>query len=128
MANVTVIGLGAMGGGMARTLLLSSSTSTVSGYDISEQLVEQFKQEAVAAGKHDMNVAISSTILSKSITAQTDAVVLVLVNEKQCNEVCFGTNNGDSTLNLIHIMKAGSTVILCSTVTALWAKETSALL
>jgi putative dehydrogenase len=121
MVNVTVIGLGAMGGGMARALLRSSSISTVSGCDISEKVVEQFQAEALSAGKDDREIAISSTNLSSSVTPRTDVVVLVLVNEKQCNQVCFA-NNGNS---LIQLMKADSTVMLSATVTALWAKEAS---
>ena len=58
-----------------------------------------------------------------TVTPQTNAVVLVLINEN--NVMMFALEQRSFE---IQITKARSTVILCSTVTALWAKETSALL
>jgi hypothetical protein len=49
--NVTVIGIGAMGGGMARALLQSNVVSQVVGYDRSAELVQAFFEEAHQAGK-----------------------------------------------------------------------------
>ena len=42
MMNVTVIGLGAMGGGMARSMLLCPEVNKVAGFDLSPELVTKF--------------------------------------------------------------------------------------
>ena len=49
--KVAVIGLGAMGGGMARSLLKSSAVDEVSGYDLSSDIVTSFYNDAKAVGK-----------------------------------------------------------------------------
>ena len=129
--NVVVVGIGAMGGGMARALLLphpqekagddattatncSTSIQTVSGFDLSQEVVRQFHQEAVAAGK---GVAQPPTSLSDAISKSTDIVVLSLVNQAQCEQVCFGGEK-----NLLNLVPKGSCVILTSTVTPSWAR------
>ena len=77
-----------MGGGMARALLLppqekagddsttatncSTSIQTVSGFDLSQEAVRQFHQEAVAAGK---GVAQPPTSLSDAISKSTTYIV-----------------------------------------------------
>ena len=63
--NVTVIGLGAMGGGMARSLLRSDSIQSVTGYDLNVNLCSAFYQEASKCQKMysttiDDNLIISS--------------------------------------------------------------------
>jgi 3-hydroxyisobutyrate dehydrogenase-like beta-hydroxyacid dehydrogenase len=113
--NVTVVGIGAMGGGMARALLESDSTTTVVGYDTNGQAVEIFFRETQVANKSPKNVPKS---LADAITTQTNIVVISLVNEGQCEQVCFG---GDE--NLFKLLSKGSCVILTSTVTATWAKK-----
>jgi putative dehydrogenase len=59
-----------------------------------------------------------------AISSETKVVILVLVTEAQCEQVCFGSQN-DSTnsTNLLKLLPADSYVILCSTVTATWAKR-----
>jgi len=49
--KVAVIGLGAMGGGMAHSLLKSSAIDEVSGYDLSSDIVTSFYNDAKAVGK-----------------------------------------------------------------------------
>ena len=110
MSNVTVIGIGAMGGGMARAMLNSSITSRVVGYDRSSPLVDAFHQEASAAGKAAHS---PPTLLKEAVSADTNFVVLALVNESQCQQVCFGMDQD----NLFNLLPDGSCVILCSTVT-----------
>eukprot|EP00957_Ditylum_brightwellii_P121844 9291703-Ditylum_brightwellii.AAC.1 len=51
MSHVTVIGIGAMGGGIARTMLTSPTTQTVIGYDQNMELVQSFHNEALSVGK-----------------------------------------------------------------------------
>lgn len=110
MSNVTVIGIGAMGGGMARAMLKSSVISRVVGYDRSSILVDALHQEAKAAEKACDSQATS---LREAVTADTSFVVLMLVNESQCQKVCFGMDED----NLSNLLPDGSCVILCSTVT-----------
>lgn len=119
--RVTVIGLGAMGGGMARSLLRSPSIESVTGFDLSQELVTSFHKEAKEAGKAATEEPITDLTLGKFINiggVKTDVVLIVLVNETQCNFVCF--DNGKN--NLETIMKPGSCVILSSTVTPSWSK------
>ena len=115
MANVTVIGIGAMGGGMARALLASPATLRVVGYDQSTALVQTFHEESNLVGK---SADSPPTSLQDAITSDTQFVVLVLVNEQQCQQVCFG---GDKN-NLVRLVPDGACIILCSTVTATWAR------
>jgi 3-hydroxyisobutyrate dehydrogenase-like beta-hydroxyacid dehydrogenase len=118
--SVTVIGLGAMGGGMARAVLRSDVSQMVIGYDRVSALMEEFHEEALAVNKAP--TAIPSG-LSDAINLAKDeksenihAVLLVLVNEKQCQDVCFG--DGDNLLSLLASNKSKkSIVILHSTVT-----------
>ena len=112
MSKLTVIGIGAMGGGMARALLGSPETSRVVGYDRSMTLVNAFYDEAKAAGKAADSPPLS---LQKAVTADTTFIILVLVNEQQCQQVCFGTEEE----NLLSLAPDGSCVILCSTVTGM---------
>lgn len=116
--NATVIGIGAMGGGMARSLLRSSALTAVVGYDKSAPLASEFFAESSACGKADAAAAGPPSSLSEAVTSNTDAVVLVLVNEAQCEAVCFGGG-----ANLCALLRPGSVVVLCSTVNPRWARE-----
>jgi 3-hydroxyisobutyrate dehydrogenase-like beta-hydroxyacid dehydrogenase len=107
--NVLVVGIGAMGGGMARALLASSITRCVTGYDKSVDAVKTFFGEAQAANKSPSSIPTS---MASAITESTDFVVLSLVNQGQCEQVCFG--EGESLLNLV---PKGSCVVMTSTVT-----------
>ncbi|GKY91327.1 hypothetical protein MPSEU_000104900 [Mayamaea pseudoterrestris] len=133
MANVTVIGIGAMGGGMARALLDSSVCKTVTGFDQSASLVRAFHQDSQAA-KKSLGTE-QPTSLRDAVTADTDVVVLVLQTEAQCDLVCFGgtteddgevTSPSDCLLSLLTSNHTSNTkhscVILCSTVTPSWTK------
>lgn len=124
MMNVTVIGLGAMGGGMARSMLLCPEVNKVAGFDLSPELVTKFYNDAVAAGKAPTGNPPSSEQpykLSNFVSSETDVVVIVLVNETQCRSVCFGSGSGEE--NLISLMKPKSCVFLSSTVTPAFAKS-----
>jgi putative dehydrogenase len=107
--NVVVVGIGAMGGGMARALLASSITSCVTGYDRNTDTVKAFFDQAQAAKKAPSSIPSS---MAAAITESTDFVVLSLVNQGQCEQVCFG--EGESLLNLV---PKGSCVVMTSTVT-----------
>ena len=126
--NVTVVGLGAMGGGMARSILRSPHVSKVSGYDLSTDLVSKFYNDAKAANKASTTNPPSTPFQLKDfVNEDTDVVVLVLVNETQCNSVCFGddttdTEEGSNKNNLLELMKPNGCVFMCSTVTPSFAK------
>ncbi|CAJ1942850.1 unnamed protein product [Cylindrotheca closterium] len=115
--EVTVVGLGAMGGGMARSLLRSSTITRVSGFDLSEKLVSSFYEESKKAGKATEKLP-SDLKLQNFVSSDTDVVLIVLVNEAQCQYTCF---DGDASLE--SIMKEGSCVIVSSTVSAGWSKS-----
>jgi putative dehydrogenase len=117
--NVTVIGLGAMGGGMARSLLRSSDVKEVSGFDLSQDFVGSFYDEAKAAGKATVELP-SELKLDNFVSQTTDVVLIVLVNESQCQFTCF-----DGDANLESILREGSCVIVSSTVSAAWSKSAS---
>jgi prephenate dehydrogenase len=113
--EIVVVGIGAMGGGMARALLASPVAQIVCGYDRSVGAMEKFLQDAIKANKarEPSEVLPPRTTLSEAITKTTDFVILSLVNESQCDHVCFGSNEP----NLVKILPKGSCVILTSTVT-----------
>lgn len=54
------------------------------------------------------------------MTAETDVVVLVLVNEAQCDATCFGSEEGN---DLESLLRAGSCVFMSSTVRSTWCKS-----
>ena len=108
---------------MARSLLRSSAIATVVGYDKAVPLASEFFDEATAAGKAGATAAGPPSSLSNAVTPATDAVVIVLVNEAQCDAVCFGRGDGTDNNNLCALLRPGSCVILCSTVNPRWAKE-----
>ena len=107
--NITVIGIGAMGGGMARALLRSPISNRVTGYDRSHELVEAFFHETLSLKKAE---TLPPSSLSEAVNSATHFSILSLVNEMQCEQVCFGESK-----NLLGLMSPGSCVILTSTVT-----------
>jgi 3-hydroxyisobutyrate dehydrogenase-like beta-hydroxyacid dehydrogenase len=107
--NVVVVGIGAMGGGMARALLDSKMMGVVMGYDKSTEAVERFYEESRQAQKAAARIPTS---LRDSISKDTHVALISLVNEAQCEQVCF---EGDE--NLLNLMSQGSCVVLTSTVT-----------
>eukprot|EP00560_Eucampia_antarctica_P005875 CAMPEP_0197838966 /NCGR_PEP_ID=MMETSP1437-20131217/40292_1 /TAXON_ID=49252 ORGANISM="Eucampia antarctica, Strain CCMP1452" /NCGR_SAMPLE_ID=MMETSP1437 /ASSEMBLY_ACC=CAM_ASM_001096 /LENGTH=572 /DNA_ID=CAMNT_0043447553 /DNA_START=43 /DNA_END=1761 /DNA_ORIENTATION=- len=124
--NVSVIGIGAMGGGIARALLKSSDINSVIGYDVSEELTRAFYEEAqtvskecsIGEGDNGIPICVEDVILPNN---KTNVLILVLVNEAQCQQVCssiLSTNNDDKSLGSM-------TIVLCSTVRATWVRETS---
>lgn len=104
---------------MARSLTRSSAVEEVSGFDLSSDRVSSFYDDAKAVGKATPTLS-SKLTLDNFITGSTDVVLIVLVNEAQCEATCFG---GD--VNLLSIMREGSCVIVSSTVSAEWSKAAS---
>ena len=115
--HVVVVGIGAMGGGMARALLTSPNVKTVCGYDKSVDAVNKFYEESKQVNKSQSS---PPNALSDAISDQTDFVIISLVNESQCQQVCFGGTNDEP--DLLSIMSKGSCVIMTSTVTGTYEK------
>lgn len=105
---------------MGKALLGSPATSAVVGYDRSTSLADAFFDASKAVNKAS-GLSAPKT-LNQAITGATNFVVLVLVNESQCNQVCFGDSEEG---NLASLLTPGACVILCSTVTATWARKTN---
>ncbi len=102
--NVGVIGLGAMGLGIARSLLRSGFT--VHACDVRSSVTEAFAQEGGVACQSPASVA-----------AACDVIITVVVNAEQTETVLFGENGAVAAL------RPGSLVIGCATVAPTFAVE-----
>jgi len=109
--KVGLIGLGAMGSGMAGSLRRAGYDVHV--FDVRQEVAERF----VAQGGH----ACSSV---GELGAACDVVVSVVVNAAQTDAVLFGPNN-DGT-GCAGAMRAGSVFVMCSTVDPNWSVELEA--
>lgn len=102
--SVGVIGLGSMGMGVARTLISK-------GFQVHATDVRAGARNAIAkAGGHaHRNPA--------ELAAESDIVILLVVNAKQTNDVLFGKNGA------VTVLKPGSVVIASATVPPEFAAE-----
>jgi 3-hydroxyisobutyrate dehydrogenase len=105
--QVGFIGLGAMGMGMAKSLLRAGLA--VKGYDINPNAVTQF----VAAGGQG-----AATVADAASGA--DVLVVVVLNADQVTDVLFGKGAAAAALT------PGSVVMVCSTVSPTFAQQTAA--
>ena len=103
---VAIFGLGAMGAGMARSLLRAGLTTY--GFDINADAIARFQAEGGAKG----------TI--QDVAANLAAVVVVVVNAAQTEAVLFGENGIASHL------EAGTVVVACATVAPEVARDLAA--
>ncbi len=101
-SNVGVIGLGAMGSGMARSLRRHGSQVHV--FDV--------RAEAAQAFAADGGVACASPA---ELAAHCDVIVSVVVNAAQTESVLFGEGGCAAA------MKRGSVFVMCSTVDPNWS-------
>jgi len=114
--SVSVMGIGNMGGSIARHLIDSPCSNSVSGsYDVVQSLVRELHQYAKDAGKTKSDKPPTSV---KSAVEGADCVIVMLSSADQCTQLCFG-----GCADLISSMKPGSCVISCSTVSSEWAKK-----
>merc|ERR1712232_80691 len=98
-------------------LLSSSCTNTVTGYDLNEDSVASFHSCAIEAKK-----AIYSPPKSlEEAVSSANVVVLCLVNEQQCESVCFSSDNAC----LAKLLPKNACIIITSTVTASWCRSAS---
>ena len=100
--SIGVIGLGAMGKGMASSLRRAGHH--VSVCDVRYEAAEAFAQEGGTAHKTPAALAQAA-----------DIIVSVVVNADQTEQVLFGANGAAAH------MKAGSLFIMCSTVDPNWS-------
>ena len=105
--QVGFIGLGAMGMGMAKSLLRAGLA--VKGYDINPNAVAQF----VAAGGQG-----AATVADAASGA--DVLIVVVLNADQVTDVLFGKGAAAAALT------PGSVVMVCSTVSPTFAQQTAA--
>lgn len=102
MQSVGVIGLGAMGKGMAYSLLRAGYR--VHAYDVRAEVTDAFAK--------DGGVACSSI---RALAAQCEIVVSVVVNAEQTEQVLFGPDGAAAA------MAPGSVFVMCSTVDPNWS-------
>ena len=100
--NVGVIGLGAMGSGMARSLRRQGHSVRV--FDVRAEAAQAFAAEG--------GVACDSLA---ELGAQCDVIVSVVVNAEQTESVLFAEGGCAATL------RPGSTFVMCSTVDPNWS-------
>jgi len=116
--SISIIGVGNMGGSIARNLIDSPcSDSVVGSYDVVQSLVEELHQYARKAGKNKSDRPPGGVA---SAVEGADCVLVVLSTEAQCGQLCFGTG---SNISLISSMRPGSCVMVCSTVSSEWSRR-----
>lgn len=104
VGQIGFIGLGAMGMGMAQSLLRAGYP--VQGYDIAEHAVRAF-EEAGGKGAHSVGAA----------AAGANILILMVVNAEQVESILFGQEGVAASL------AAGSVVMICSTVAPAFARH-----
>ena len=106
--NAGLIGLGAMGSGMAASLRRAGHQVHV--YDVRADVAQAFAQ---AGG-----VACDSLA---QLGAACDVVISVVVNAAQTEAVLFGADPNNSSSGCAAAMKPGSVFVMCSTVDPNWS-------
>lgn len=101
--TAAVFGLGAMGYGMASSLLRSGITTY--GFDVVSAQMEKFQSDGGQKGS------------IKDATAEISIAVVCVLNAEQTEDVMFGKNG------IVAQMKQGSVVIACATVPPEFAKD-----
>ncbi|MDI9549285.1 MAG: NAD(P)-binding domain-containing protein [Chloroflexota bacterium] len=107
--TVGFIGLGAMGMGMARSLLRAGFD--VRGYDVNPAAVEAFRTDGGKAAESAADAA-----------RQAGVLIVMVLNAEQADDALFGSGNAAAALQA-----AGPSplVILCSTVSPAYAQRTA---
>jgi 3-hydroxyisobutyrate dehydrogenase-like beta-hydroxyacid dehydrogenase len=104
--NIALFGLGSMGHGMACSILRAGHK--VFGYDVATAAMERFQSEGGEQGDLE---TISKTL---------DAVIVVVLNANQTQDVLFGSNG------VVPQLRKGSVVLSCATVPPAFARRMSA--
>lgn len=106
MSTIAVFGLGAMGYGMASSILRAGHT--VYGFDVVPAQMDRFQSEGGAKG----TVA--------DVAGTLDAVAIVVLNAAQTEAVLFGVDG------IVPRLTAGTVVLACATVPPEFAREMEA--
>jgi L-threonate 2-dehydrogenase len=107
--NVGLVGLGAMGSGMAQSLRRAGYTVHV--YDVRPGVAQAFAKGGGVA---------CDTL--EQLAAQCPVVVSVVVNAAQTESVLFGdAHDANSSTGCAAAMAPGSVFVMCSTVDPLWS-------
>ena len=104
--NIGVVGLGAMGFGMAQSALRAGHH--VYGFDLNAGAAQRFRDEGGAKGDLE------------TVAGELDALVIVVLNAAQTEAVLFGRSGVAPRL------KAGAVVMACATVPPAFAKDMEA--
>ena len=115
-ARTGLIGLGAMGGGMAKSLRRAGYIPHV--FDVRNELAQAFASEG--------GTACASLV---ELGSQCDVVISVVVNAAQTEAVLFGPDGSDkpaahgssASQGCAASMKPGSVFVMCSTVDPNWS-------
>lgn len=106
MSNVAVFGLGAMGYGIASSVLRAGHKTF--GFDVVPAQMARFQQDGGASGA------------AADIAASLDAVVVVVLNAAQTEAVLFGD------AGIVPKLRAGAVVLACATVPPEFARDMEA--
>lgn len=105
--RIGFVGLGAMGSGMAGSLLRAGFA--VAGYDVRAEAVAAFRESGGAGAGSPAEAADGA-----------DVLIVMVLNAEQADDVLFGSGSAASTL------PRGAVVMLCSTVQPAYARATAA--
>ena len=112
MAQVGLIGLGAMGSGMAQSLRRAGHAPCV--FDVRTEVAVAFAEGG--------GTACASL---PALGSQCDVVISVVVNAAQTEAVLFGAghdgSDGSGSSGIVHTMRRGSVFVMCSTVDPNWS-------
>ncbi len=106
MSNVAVFGLGAMGYGIAASILRAGHTTW--GFDVVAAQMDRFRSEGGAAGT------------PAEVAASLDAVAIVVLNAAQTEAVMFGDEG------IVPQLRKGAVVLACATVPPEFARRMEA--
>jgi L-threonate 2-dehydrogenase len=108
--SIGLIGLGAMGSGMAQSLRRAGHVPFV--FDVRSEVADKFAA--------DGGVACQSLA---ELGAHADVIVSVVVNAAQTESVLFGSTGaqGEAIAGVASNMKRGSVFVMCSTVDPNWS-------
>ena len=106
MSTIAVFGLGAMGNGMASSILRAGHTTY--GFDVVPAQMERFQSQGGATG----TVA--------EVAGSLDAVAIVVLNAAQTEAVMFGGGG------IVPQLKKGSVILACATVPPEFARAMEA--
>ncbi len=109
-ASIGLIGLGAMGSGMAQSVRRAGHVPFV--FDVRREVAENFAKEGGV---------VCSTLAE--LGAKADVIVSVVVNAAQTESVLFGSTDaqGKVTAGVASAMRRGSVFVMCSTVDPNWS-------